>query len=64
VSCADDRPVAEQLALWPNWGPEPPGVEPAEQAPPVAVIGPHMLRRGAWVPIDTLPDLATYQPAA
>jgi hypothetical protein len=64
VSCADDRPASEQLALWENWAPEPPGVEPADETTQVATIGPHMKVRGVWLPIDTLLDIDSYQPAA
>lgn len=43
-----------QLVLWTGWGPEPAGVEPAEQLPE---------RKRVADAVD-LPDIDTYQPAA
>jgi hypothetical protein len=60
VSCADDRPPVGQLALW---APEPAGVEPANEEQ-VEALGPQLWRRRQWIPIDDLPDIDTYQPAA
>jgi hypothetical protein len=54
-----------QLVLWKDWGPEPPGVEPSTDEPTEpAPLGPHLWRRRQWIPIDDLPDIDTYQPAA
>lgn len=59
MSCADDRYADEQLLLWAQ---EPPGVEPAGSPP--EHIPPHSRVGNRWLPVENLPDLATYQPAA
>jgi hypothetical protein len=48
----DERFTAENLTEWADWGPEPPGVEPAKKEKPKP-------RRTI-----NLPDIAKYQPAA
>lgn len=56
--CADDRFTDEQLDLWANWDPEPPGVDPSGEP---QLIGPHMWIRKKWIPIHDLEIAATYQ---
>jgi hypothetical protein len=58
----DDRFTDEQLLAWADWDMEPPGVDAADDE--LQLIGPHLWVRRAWRPIEDLPDLATYQPAA
>jgi hypothetical protein len=61
VSCADDRFTDEQLALWADWDPEPPGVDPADDE--LQLIGPHLWVRRAWRPVEDLQIAQRYRTA-